>query len=119
MTGITRGSRSAIGLTAAPTAPVLSFAPMAKISIGLGFVRTPDQEKELRKLAATLPDDWTIEMSGGPQGVNSPGIWDTRIFGPDLEMRKSFGPDGVDAAISMLQGLRLMPKPQPKPMKKP
>ncbi len=90
---------------------------MANITIGLGFLRTPDQENELSKAAADLPDDWTIEMSGGAHGVNSPGIWDTRVLGPDLEMRKSFGPDGVDAAISMLQGLKLMPKPQPKPKK--
>lgn len=88
---------------------------MAKITIGLGFLRTPEQEEELRKAAASLPDDWTIEMSGGPHDVNSPGIWDTRVFGPDLEMRKSFGPDGVDAAIRLLQELKLMPKPQPKP----
>ncbi len=79
---------------------------MAHITIGLGFLRKPDQEKELRKAAAALPDDWTIEMSGGPGG--SLGIFDVVVKKPGGTeiVRKSFVTDNVDDAIRFLQGLK-------------
>jgi hypothetical protein len=69
------------------------------------FLRSPDQEKELRKAAAALPDEWTIEMSAGLSGVKPAGAWDLRVFGPDFDNTASFGPEGVDAAMRLLKRL--------------
>jgi hypothetical protein len=78
---------------------------MAIVTIKPGFLRSPDQEKELRKAAAALPDEWTIEMSAGPNDVKPAGIWEVRVFGPDFDNTASFGPDGVDAAMRLLKRL--------------
>jgi len=78
---------------------------MANVTIRPGFLRSPDQEKELRKAAAALPDEWTIEMSAGPNGVKPPGGWELRVFGPDFDRTASFGADGVDAAMRLLKRL--------------
>jgi hypothetical protein len=76
---------------------------MANVTIRPGFLRSPDQE-QLRKAAAALPAEWTIEMSAGPNGVK-PGAWELRVFGPDFDSTASFGPDGVDAAMRLLKRL--------------
>jgi len=78
---------------------------MARTTIGLGFPRTREQEQALRDAAAALPDGWTIEMSEGSHGVNSPGTWSVRVCGPGFDNTASFGPDGVDAAIRLLRKL--------------
>lgn len=77
---------------------MLAFLPMAAITIGLGFVRTPEHEAELRKAAAARPDKWTIVMVGGP-----PGFFDVRVDGgTDGEWHKTFTPDSVESAIRWL-----------------
>jgi hypothetical protein len=78
---------------------------MANVTIRPGFLRSPDQEKELRKAAAALPDEWTIEMWEGANGVKPAGAWKLRVFGPDFDNTASFGPDGVDAAMRLLKRL--------------
>jgi hypothetical protein len=85
--------------------PAVLSAVMANVTIRPGFLRWPDQEKELRKAAAALPDEWTIEMSAGPNGVKPPGAWELRVFGPDFDRTASFGADGVDAAMRLLKRL--------------
>jgi hypothetical protein len=81
---------------------------MANVTIRPGFQRSLEEEKELRKAAAGLPSEWTIEISAGSNGVKPPGAWELRVFGPDFDSTASFGPDGVDAAMKLLK--RLNPK---------
>ena len=78
---------------------------MANVTLRPGFLRSPDQEKELRKAAAALPDEWTIEMSAGPNGVKPAGAWELRVVGPDFDRTASFGPEGLDAAMRLLKRL--------------
>jgi hypothetical protein len=76
---------------------------MAKITIGLGFMRTPAQEDKLRKAAAALPDDWTIEMFGEPGETR---IWDVRVVRPSVSnLNRAYGPANVNDAIRMLEAL--------------
>jgi hypothetical protein len=75
---------------------------MAQITIVLGFMRTAEQEDDLRLMASRLPDDWTIEMSGDPVTH----IFDVRVQGPDLKASKMFAPDGIESAINYLEAIR-------------
>lgn len=88
---------------------MLPFRPMAKITLGLGFVRTPEHEKQLEAIAARKPADWTIQMFGGPAGAGM-GLWEVRVFGPGIDIRQPFGPDDVEDAIEWLDGLTVKPK---------
>lgn len=78
---------------------------MADVTIGSGFVRTPEQEAEIRRVAATLPATWKIELFGSP----TTGIFSVRTTGPDIRADVSFGPDGCDSAIQYLRALRRGP----------
>jgi hypothetical protein len=75
---------------------------MAQITIGLGFMRTPDQEKEWRRAAAALPEKWVITMSGDP----ATHIFDVRTKGPGVDASKTFGPDDADVVLQYLESIK-------------
>jgi hypothetical protein len=80
---------------------------MARITIGLGFLRTPDQEKAWRRATAALPEDWAIVMVGS----STTGIFDVRVESADFKASKTFGPNGSDAVLRYLDSLKQVNKP--------
>ncbi len=71
---------------------------MARITIGLGFVRTLDQEKEWRRAAAAMPEEWEIVMVGR-------GIFEVSLKGPGLDAGKTFGHDGSADVLGYLESI--------------
>jgi hypothetical protein len=77
---------------------------MAKIAIGLGFVRTLEQEDRLRRAAERLPADGSVELSGSHglllvvKGAIVKGVKGT--------LTQSFRPEDVDAAAMVLESLQ-------------
>jgi hypothetical protein len=72
---------------------------MAKITIGLGFVRSPEQEKRLSDAAAALRDGVTVEAAGSMGTFNVCVKKDGREIG-----NASF--TGVEGAIEYLERLK-------------
>jgi hypothetical protein len=75
---------------------------MANLEIGLGVMRTDEDEKALHEVADALPESWTIVMVGDL----TTGIFEIRISGSGSALgSKSFPPDGVSAAIAWLASI--------------
>ena len=73
---------------------------MASIQIALGILRSGDHEKEIRKAAAALPDDWKVEVK------SKPGIgFDVRVVAPGLALSKAFERDDAPEAVRYLTAI--------------
>lgn len=79
--------------------PVLSFAAMASMRMGIRIPR-PDHEKALRKASAALPDDWSVEISRNP-GV---GI-EVRVTGTGVAVVRTFATGTPADLVGYLEDL--------------
>jgi hypothetical protein len=75
---------------------VLPFQPVAKMTIGLGFIRTADEEESWRRLAAGMPEGWEIKIVGSR-------VFEVCITGPGVYAAKTFAPDGAGDVLRYLE----------------
>ena len=73
---------------------------MVTIQIAIGSMRSADHEKEIRKAAATLPDDWKVEVRSNP-AIG----FDVRVVGPGLALSKAFARDDASEAVRYLTAI--------------
>jgi hypothetical protein len=73
---------------------------VASIQIAAGIMRSGDHEKEIRKAAAALPDDWKVEVKSNP-GIG----FDVRVVGPGLALSKAFARDDAPEAVRYLTAI--------------
>ena len=73
---------------------------MVSIQIAVGVMRSGDHEKEIRKAAAALPDDWKVEVKSNP-GIG----FDVRVVGPGLALSKAFARDDASEAVRYLTAI--------------
>ena len=78
---------------------MLPFGGVASLRITFRILR-PDHEKELRKAAGALPDDWSVEIFRNP-GV---GI-DVRVTGTGVAFVKTFASGTPMDLVGYLQAL--------------
>jgi hypothetical protein len=73
---------------------------VANIQIAVGIMRSGDHEKEIRKAAAALPEDWRVEVKSNP-GIG----FDVRVVGPGLTLSKAFEREAASEAVRYLTAI--------------